>query len=78
MFYFSSFGYFQKSWEMVLGFLVVSLASALVESLPISTELDDNLTVPLTSILVGSLVFWFQELSNAKFIEGGSVRCDLI
>ncbi|GMY10553.1 farnesol kinase, chloroplastic isoform X1 [Fagus crenata] len=57
MFYFSSFGYFQKSWEMVLGFLVVSLASALVESLPISTELDDNLTVPLTSILVGSLVF---------------------
>ena len=70
MFYFSSFGYFQKSREMVLGFLVVSLASALVESLPISTELDDNLTVPLTSILVGSLVFWFQELSNAKFIEG--------
>lgn len=42
---------------MVLGFLVVSLASALVESLPISTNLDDNLTVPLTSILVGSLVF---------------------
>ncbi|XVF68473.1 hypothetical protein PTKIN_Ptkin11bG0005600 [Pterospermum kingtungense] len=57
MYYFSYFGYIQESWEIVLGFLVVSLASALVESLPISTKLDDNLTVTLTSILVGSLVF---------------------
>ncbi|KAM1254947.1 hypothetical protein ACFX2G_029828 [Malus domestica] len=57
MHYFSSFGFVQESWGMVLGFLVVSLASALVESLPISTELDDNLTVSLTSVLVGSLVF---------------------
>ncbi|EOY34558.1 Phosphatidate cytidylyltransferase family protein isoform 3 [Theobroma cacao] len=57
MYYFAYFGYIQESWEIVLGFLVVSLASALVESLPISTELDDNLTVTLTSILVGSLVF---------------------
>ncbi|CAK9326932.1 unnamed protein product [Citrullus colocynthis] len=57
MYYFSSFGYLEGSSKMVLGFLVVSLASALVESLPISTEIDDNLTVPLTSLLVGSLVF---------------------
>ncbi|XP_059430420.1 probable phytol kinase 3, chloroplastic [Corylus avellana] len=57
MYYFSLFGFVRGSWEMVLGFLVASLASALVESLPISTELDDNLTVPLTSILVGTLVF---------------------
>ncbi|KAL4296449.1 hypothetical protein GQ457_12G030080 [Hibiscus cannabinus] len=57
MYYFSCFGYIQSSWGMVLGFLVVSLASALVESLPISTELDDNLTVTLTSILISSLVF---------------------
>ncbi|KAK8715997.1 hypothetical protein V6N13_043320 [Hibiscus sabdariffa] len=57
MYYFSYFGYIDKSVEIVLGFLVVSVASALVESLPISTELDDNLTVTLTSILVGSLVF---------------------
>ncbi|XP_050370023.1 farnesol kinase, chloroplastic [Argentina anserina] len=57
MYYFSKFGYVDKSWVMVLGFLVVSLASALVESLPISTELDDNLTVPLTTILVGSFIF---------------------
>ncbi|KAK9940835.1 hypothetical protein M0R45_017476 [Rubus argutus] len=57
MYYFSTFGYVDKSWDMVLGFLVVSLASALVESLPISTKVDDNLTVPVTSMLVGSLIF---------------------
>ncbi|XP_019449472.1 PREDICTED: probable phytol kinase 3, chloroplastic [Lupinus angustifolius] len=57
MFYFSSFGYIERSWNLVLGFLIVSIVTAVVESLPISTELDDNLTVPLTSILVGSIVF---------------------
>ncbi|KAK4838130.1 hypothetical protein QYF36_011266 [Acer negundo] len=57
MYYFASFGFIQYNWEMVFGFLVVSLASAIVESLPISTKLDDNLTITLTSILVGSLVF---------------------
>ncbi|KAI3442347.1 uncharacterized protein J3R85_001287, partial [Psidium guajava] len=57
MSYFSSFGYIRGSWEMVLGFLTVSLASALVESHPLSSQIDDNLTVPLASALVGSLVF---------------------
>ncbi|CAL5388474.1 unnamed protein product [Camellia sinensis] len=57
MHYFSLFGYVQESWEMCLGFLVVSLAATLVESHPKSTELDDNLTVPLASVLVGSLIF---------------------
>ncbi|KAL8092223.1 putative phytol kinase 3, chloroplastic isoform X2 [Apium graveolens] len=56
MHYFCWFGYLEKSWEMVIGFLVVSLASTLVESHPLSTVLDDNLTVPLASFLVGSLV----------------------
>ncbi|CAH9109400.1 unnamed protein product [Cuscuta epithymum] len=55
--YFSSFGYLQKTSHMVIGFLIVSIASALVESHPLSTELDDNLTVPLTSVLLGSFVF---------------------
>ncbi|KAK1270475.1 hypothetical protein QJS04_geneDACA006046 [Acorus gramineus] len=57
MFYFSLFGYIVASWRLVLGFLVASVVSAVVESLPISTDLDDNLTVPLASFLVGSLVF---------------------
>lgn len=57
MHYFSLFGLVVESWGMILGFLLTSLASAVVESLPISTEVDDNLTVTLTSVLVGSLVF---------------------
>lgn len=57
MHYFSLYGYMHESLDMVLGFLVVSLASAVVESLPISTKLDDNLTVPLTSLLLGNLMF---------------------
>lgn len=57
MWYFSSFGYMEGGWSKVIGFLVVSVITAVVESHPISTDLDDNLTVPLTSILVGSMVF---------------------
>ncbi|XP_077214227.1 phosphatidate cytidylyltransferase family protein isoform X2 [Tasmannia lanceolata] len=56
MYYFSMFGFIERSWGLVLSFLIVSVASAIVESLPISTELDDNLTVPLTSLFVGSIV----------------------
>ncbi|XP_043687111.1 probable phytol kinase 2, chloroplastic [Telopea speciosissima] len=57
MHYFSLFGLVHESWEMVFGFFIVSLLTAVVESLPISSELDDNLTVPLTSVLIGSFVF---------------------
>ncbi|KAL7584387.1 probable phytol kinase 3, chloroplastic [Lactuca sativa] len=57
MHYFSMFGYFEESWEMILGFLIVSIASALIESHPISTKFDDNLMVPLTSFFLGTLVF---------------------
>ncbi|KAK6155383.1 hypothetical protein DH2020_009631 [Rehmannia glutinosa] len=56
MYYFSWFGYIQESPNMVLGLLVVSVVSALVESHPLSTKLDDNLTVPLASMLVGKFV----------------------
>lgn len=55
--YFSLFGFMQESWDLVFRFLVVSLISSLVESLPISTQLDDNLTVPLASFLAGFLLF---------------------
>ncbi|KAJ9556925.1 hypothetical protein OSB04_011539 [Centaurea solstitialis] len=57
MYYFSVFGFVEKSLRMVVGFMVVSLVSALVESHPMSTKFDDNLTVPLASILLGTLVF---------------------
>lgn len=56
MYYFSMFGLIEVSSGLIFGFLIVSLATAIVESLPISSELDDNLTVPLTSVVVGTLV----------------------
>ena len=58
MYYFASFGYIERSgWGMILRFFIISIASAFVESLPISTDIDDNLTVSLTSALVGTLLF---------------------
>ncbi|KAG7613467.1 hypothetical protein ISN44_As05g053800 [Arabidopsis suecica] len=57
MYYFASFGYIEDSGGMILRFLVISIASALVESLPISTDIDDNLTISLTSALAGFLLF---------------------
>ncbi|KAI3806622.1 hypothetical protein L1987_22533 [Smallanthus sonchifolius] len=57
MYYFSMFGFVEKSFKIMVGFLVVSLASAFVESHPICTKFDDNLMVPLASVLLGSLVF---------------------
>lgn len=45
------------SGKMVYGFMAASVASAAVESHPFSAVLDDNLTVPLTSILVAYFVF---------------------
>lgn len=58
MYYFASFGYIKDSGGiMILRFLIISIASALVESLPISTDIDDNLTISLTSALVGTLLF---------------------
>ncbi|KAI7738008.1 hypothetical protein M8C21_006635 [Ambrosia artemisiifolia] len=57
MYYYSMFGFVERSFGMVIGFLVVSVASALVESHPLSTKLDDNLTVPLASVLIGIMVF---------------------
>ncbi|XP_071698013.1 probable phytol kinase 3, chloroplastic isoform X2 [Rutidosis leptorrhynchoides] len=57
MYYYSMFGFIEKSFGIVIGFLMVSIASALVESHPISTQFDDNLTVPLTSVLIGTLIF---------------------
>ncbi|XP_010412644.1 PREDICTED: farnesol kinase, chloroplastic-like [Camelina sativa] len=57
MYYFASFGYIEVSVGMILRFAVISIASTLVESLPISTQIDDNLTISLTSAFVGILLF---------------------
>lgn len=59
MCYFHHFGFVEQSWTMVLAFGAISFVAAVVESLPISTRLDDNLTVPVASVLVGALIFHF-------------------
>ena len=57
MCYFHHFGFIEESWAMAAAFGITSFAAAAVESLPVSTRLDDNLTVPVTSAIVGGLVF---------------------
>jgi farnesol kinase len=59
MCYFHLFGFVEESCTMAAAFGVTSLAATIVESLPLSTRLDDNLTVPVTSVLVGGLVFYY-------------------
>ncbi|KAL3813898.1 hypothetical protein ACJIZ3_015166 [Penstemon smallii] len=56
MYYFSWFGYIQDCSNKISSLFLISLVSALVESHPLSTQFDDNLTVPLVVILVGTFV----------------------
>ncbi|XP_030546066.2 probable phytol kinase 1, chloroplastic [Rhodamnia argentea] len=54
--YFSSLGYFQLDWTMTLQRVaLISLVATVVESLPITEVLDDNISVPLSSML---MAFW--------------------
>ncbi|KAI0488633.1 hypothetical protein KFK09_028472 [Dendrobium nobile] len=57
LYYFSAFGYFHLDWRTVEKVVLVSLAATIVESLPISQVIDDNITVPITSMLAACLVF---------------------
>lgn len=59
MCYFHLFGFIEQSWIMVAAFGITSLTAAIVESLPVSTRLDDNLTAPIASALVGGLLFYY-------------------
>ncbi|KAG1327116.1 Phytol kinase 1, chloroplastic [Cocos nucifera] len=58
LYYFSAFGCFHVDWDKAVERVaVVSLAATVVESLPISEFVDDNISVPLTSMLTASLLF---------------------
>jgi len=74
MCYFNLFGFVERSWTMVAAFGVVSLAAAVVESLPISTRLDDNLTVPIASVVVGVLVFYAVGVRSLCCMSSGDWR----
>ncbi|XP_062184207.1 probable phytol kinase, chloroplastic [Phragmites australis] len=58
LFYFSSLGYIHVSWEEIFGKLVlVALAATIVECIPVTDVVDDNISVPLATMLVAFLLF---------------------
>ncbi|XVE68721.1 hypothetical protein DITRI_Ditri09bG0092000 [Diplodiscus trichospermus] len=59
LYYYSALGYFQMDWGGTLMQKVafVSLVATLVESLPITVVVDDNICVPLATMLAAYLSF---------------------
>eukprot|EP00250_Pteridium_aquilinum_P024803 c2962_g1_i1 orf=92-1036(+) len=58
LYYFSSLGYYGVDWtSAVQNVALISLVATVLESLPISTFLDDNISVPLASVLMGVALF---------------------
>ncbi|KAK8479770.1 hypothetical protein V6N13_075220 [Hibiscus sabdariffa] len=56
--YYSALGYFQLDWgDTVNRVALVSLVATVVESLPISNLIDDNISVPLSSMLAAYFTF---------------------
>ncbi|KAI3837092.1 hypothetical protein MKW98_005425 [Papaver atlanticum] len=56
--YFTALGYFELDWSSTMGRVaLVSLVATIVESLPTTEVLDDNLSVPLSTMLVAVLMF---------------------
>ncbi|XP_076940098.1 putative phytol kinase 1, chloroplastic [Bidens hawaiensis] len=61
LYYFSIFGSFELNWWLTIErVVVVALVATLVESLPTKGGLDDNISVPLVSMLTAYLSFGFQ------------------
>lgn len=60
LYYFSAFGLFHLDWDKAIERVaMVSLAATVVESLPITEFVDDNISVPLTSMLTAFLLFGY-------------------
>ncbi|KAL5214897.1 hypothetical protein ABZP36_004049 [Zizania latifolia] len=58
LFYFSCLGYFRVSWDLAIGNLaVVAFAATVVECIPVTDVVDDNISVPLATMLVAFLLF---------------------
>ncbi|XP_020100685.1 probable phytol kinase, chloroplastic isoform X1 [Ananas comosus] len=79
LFYFSCFGYICLDWERAIWKVaLVSFAATLVESLPISDVLDDNISVPLASMLTAFLVFGSSPQSKVRLLAfTGKMLCPL-
>ncbi|CAH9137557.1 unnamed protein product [Cuscuta epithymum] len=58
--YFSALGYFDLDWMPTMERVaLVSLVATVVESIPTNGMVDDNISVPLASMLTASLCFGF-------------------
>ncbi|KAH7671947.1 Phytol kinase protein [Dioscorea alata] len=58
LYYFSIFGYIHLEWMPVIEKVaIISFVATMVESLPIDEVVDDNISVPLSSMLTAFLVF---------------------
>uniref|UniRef100_A0A1J3DF40 phytol kinase n=1 Tax=Noccaea caerulescens TaxID=107243 RepID=A0A1J3DF40_NOCCA len=60
LYYYSSLGYLQVNWKTTfMKVAMVSLVATVVESLPITDQLDDNVSVPLATILAAYVTFGY-------------------
>ncbi|KAJ6311437.1 hypothetical protein OIU77_013242 [Salix suchowensis] len=60
LYYYSALGYFQLDWTWTFQRVaLVALVATVVESLPITEIVDDNITVPLVSMVVSMLSFGY-------------------
>ncbi|XP_022938931.1 probable phytol kinase 1, chloroplastic [Cucurbita moschata] len=58
LYYFSALGYLELDWgKTVQKVGLISLVATMVESLPIANVVDDNISVPLVSMVVAFLTF---------------------
>lgn len=58
LYYFSALGYFQLDWSCTIQRVaLVSLVATLVESLPTTGIVDDNISVPIASMVTAFLTF---------------------
>ncbi|KAL9271548.1 putative phytol kinase 1, chloroplastic, partial [Drosera capensis] len=59
LYYFSMFGYFELDWLQTLEKVaLVSLVATLVESLSTAEVIDDNISVPLVSMITAYTTFY--------------------
>ncbi|KAL6977159.1 phytol kinase, partial [Sarracenia purpurea var. burkii] len=60
LYYFSALGYFRMDWVWtVKKVALVSLIATFVESLPITGVVDDNISVPLVSMVTAFMCFGY-------------------
>ncbi|KAF3565580.1 hypothetical protein DY000_02019774 [Brassica cretica] len=60
LYYYSSLGYLHLNWETTFTKVaIVSMVATLVESLPITDQIDDNVSVPLATIMAAYVSFGY-------------------